>query len=94
MFSVIAYRAVTLSEMGAINDEVLLGRLEGAVVHPGIQSSHSNPLVSIFGHFPTLKELSDYAVETALTDSGYNQSQAAHLLGISRQALHKRVKKH
>lgn len=87
------FDGVVLSEMGTINDEVLLCTLQGAVVHSGIQSSHSNPLVSIFDHFPTLKELIIYAVEIALDDSNYNQSQAAHLLGISRQALHKRLKK-
>lgn len=86
------FDAVALSEMDAINDEVLLSRLENAVVHSCIQSSHVNPLRSIFGHFPTLKELSDFAVETAMVESDNNQSQAAHLLGISRQALHKRVK--
>lgn len=43
---------------------------------------------------PTLKEAGEWAIEEALRRSGGNQSAAACLLGISRQALNKRLLKH
>jgi len=87
------YDAVALSEAAEISDEVIESRLAGAAAPLQRKQPMSNPLVSIFGHFPTLAELSDFAVETALATVDNNQSQAAHLLGISRQALNKRIKK-
>jgi transcriptional regulator with PAS, ATPase and Fis domain len=47
----------------------------------------------LFGHFPTLSELSDYAVQKALEAADYNQSKAAKALGISKQALSQRLKR-
>lgn len=87
------YDAVALSDSDEINDGVIFSRLEGAVKRPVDEAPEVNPLVSIFGYFPTLSELSDYAVELALSSTGNNQSKASRLLGVSRQALHKRVKK-
>lgn len=89
------FDAVTLSEFDVIEDAIILERLHGSASvlndYPSISSA--NPLESIFGHFPTLTELSDYAVNLAMTLSDNNQSQASRLLGISRQAIHKRLKK-
>ncbi len=42
--------------------------------------------------FPTLREMSDNLVDQALEKSDGNQTVAAQLLGISRQALYKRLK--
>lgn len=50
-------------------------------------------LETLFGQFPTLTELTDYAVDKALEVSGNNQSKAAKTLGISKQALSKRLKR-
>ncbi len=50
-------------------------------------------LQCIFGHFPTLKEIEKYLISQALKFSRGNQRIAASLLGISRQALNKRLKK-
>ena len=50
-------------------------------------------LESIFGQFPTLTELTEYAVDKALEAANNNQSAAAKALGISKQALSKRLKK-
>ena len=49
-------------------------------------------LEALFGHFPTLSELSEYAVQKALEAANNNQSKAAMALGISKQALSKRLK--
>ena len=50
-------------------------------------------LEDLFGRFPTLAELTEYAIDKALAASGNNQSEAARALGISKQALNKRLQK-
>jgi transcriptional regulator with PAS, ATPase and Fis domain len=50
-------------------------------------------LETLFGRFPTLSELSEYAVKKALEAANYNQSKAAMALGISKQALSNRLKR-
>ena len=48
----------------------------------------------LFGDtLPTLKEASDYLVREAMHRAQNNQSTAAAMLGISQQALSKRLKK-
>jgi PAS domain S-box-containing protein len=58
---------------------------------PGDDSRVS--IKSIFGHFPTLKEIDDYLVAEAMKNADDNQRSAATLLGITRQALNQRLKK-
>lgn len=48
-------------------------------------------LVSIFGHYPSLKEIEDFTIARALSLSNYNQGMAASMLGITRQALNSRM---
>ena len=43
------------------------------------------------GHFPTLKEMETFLVKEAIGRTNGNQSRAASLLGISRQAMNKRL---
>ncbi|UCH80180.1 MAG: sigma 54-interacting transcriptional regulator [Nitrospiraceae bacterium] len=50
-------------------------------------------LSDFFGHFPTLKEAENYLVSDALRRSKGNQGIAAAMLGISRQALNRRLKR-
>jgi DNA-binding protein Fis len=50
-------------------------------------------LETVFGKIPTLESLVVFAIDQALEYTGNNQSQAAKLLGISKQALNKRLKK-
>ncbi|NVN97816.1 MAG: sigma-54-dependent Fis family transcriptional regulator [Geobacteraceae bacterium] len=58
---------------------------QGVVVDPG------NPFVKIFGKFPTLEQVEGYMIEEAMKVTAGNQGMAAHMLGISRQTLNKRV---
>ena len=51
-----------------------------------------NSKVSFSEELPTLRECEEFLVEEAVKRSAGNQSLAASLLGISRQALHKRLK--
>ncbi len=88
--------AVARCEGGQIQEELIAERLGGAVSVRGNQllaATAANPLEALFGHFPSLEELADYAVDVALGSTQNNQNKAAQLLGVSRQALHKRLKK-
>jgi DNA-binding NtrC family response regulator len=53
-------------------------------------SAH-HPLDQVFGKFPTLKQVEDYIVDEALKRANGNQGIAATFLGITRQALNKRL---
>ena len=49
------------------------------------------PLLLRADHFPTLAEADEYLVATALARCGENRTQAARLLGLTREALSKRL---
>ncbi len=71
-------------------------RLSGAAVQSfGTDAGNIKPptLEGLLGEFPTLAKLTEYAIDQALERMDNNQSQAARLLGISKQALNKRLKK-
>lgn len=84
--------AVARCQHGYIDENLISERLIG-VNSVLTERSGSTPLEGLFGHFPTLEELVEYAVEAALAATDNNQSQASRLLGVSRQALNKRLKK-
>jgi len=52
-----------------------------------------DPLVALFGHFPTIAEVEEYLTEKAMAMAKGNQGIAAGLLGIGRQTLNKRLNK-
>lgn len=85
--------AVARSHHGRIDVNHLSERLIGSVSVQKNKSGAVNPLEDLFGHFPTLEELAEYAIDNALSKTDNNQSKASQLLGISRQALNKRLKK-
>jgi DNA-binding NtrC family response regulator len=76
-----------------ISRQLIAERLGGTVAEPPQDAAAGKRLEKLFGHFPTLEELADYAIDEALQRTAHNQSQAAKLLGLSKQALHKRLKK-
>ncbi|MDO8282924.1 MAG: sigma-54 dependent transcriptional regulator [Thermodesulfovibrionia bacterium] len=51
----------------------------------------SRSAIEISGRFPTLQDVNDFLVSEALKRSSGNQGVAASLLGITRQALNKRI---
>ncbi|WP_020676330.1 sigma-54-dependent transcriptional regulator [Geopsychrobacter electrodiphilus] len=53
-----------------------------------------DPLKTLFGHFPTIGEVEDYMVDEAMKLARGNQGLASKMLGIGRQTLNKRLKKH
>jgi DNA-binding NtrC family response regulator len=58
-----------------------------------IKNSTSGSSIDISGRFPTLKEVESYLISEAMERSNNNQGIAASLLGISRHALNKRLKR-
>ena len=85
--------AVARCDSGRIEEELISDRLVGQVASARETTSGASSLTSLFGFFPSLEELTEYAVNEALASSDNNQSQAARLLGLSRQALNKRLRK-
>jgi DNA-binding NtrC family response regulator len=76
-----------------ITRELIEDRLVGCVAETPRANSGGSRLERLFGQFPTLDQLADYAIDEAMAITSHNQSQAARLLGLSKQALHKRLKK-
>jgi len=85
--------AVARCNQGYIEENLISERLAGTSQVKTQDVVYSNPLEALFGYFPTLEQLADYAVDSALFATENNQSQASRLLGVSRQALNKRLKK-
>ena len=65
--------------------------IPGGEKETAVSSSTAHPLEQIFGKFPTLKQVEDYMVDEALKQANGNQGIASTFLGITRQALNKRL---
>ncbi len=87
------YDAVARTSTDIIADWIIEERLNISATASPLDKIESKPLEHIFGKIPTLDELVEFAIDQALKQTGNNQSQAARLLGLSKQALNKRVKK-
>jgi DNA-binding NtrC family response regulator len=75
---------------GVIQNHITRGRrAEGTLTH---DPSTATAAVTFGDPLPTIKEAARLLIETALKRTGNNQSQAAAMLGISQQALSKRLK--
>jgi DNA-binding NtrC family response regulator len=85
--------AVARCDSGRIEEDLISGRLVAPISSHLETASGASSLTSLLGRFPSLEELMEYAIGEALASSDNNQSQAARLLGISRQALNKRLRK-
>ena len=88
------FDAVARCQDDEISADIIIERLPGniSVIHYE-EPLEITSLEALFGHFPTLEEVAEYSINQALMVSENNQSQAARLLGISKQALNKRLKK-
>ena len=85
--------AVARCDAGEITEQLISSRLIAPVSSAPETASFAASLTALFGRFPSLQELMEFAIDEALACADNNQSQAARLLGISRQALNKRLKK-
>lgn len=66
---------------------------ESSLSEKGISITSESPesAIDISGRFPTLKDASDFLISEAMKRSYGNQGVAASMLGITRQALNKRL---
>ncbi len=60
---------------------------------PASQASDTDPPITFSHKLPTIKHATRILIEEAMRRTGGNQSRAAKILGISQQALSKRLKK-
>ena len=74
-----------------------MGREEGrelaAMVEAGVEAAQGERAVDFPEQLPSLRELSSQLIAEASRRAGGNQSIMAGMLGISRPALNKRLKK-
>lgn len=87
------YDAVARTSTDTIADWIIEERLDSYATVSPRDKTEEKSLERVFGKIPTLEELVEFAIDQALKQTGNNQSQAAALLGISKQALNKRLKK-
>jgi DNA-binding NtrC family response regulator len=68
---------------------------KGEYIQPYISfpDQGADSIIDLAGRFPTIKEVVDHMVSEALKRSNGNQGIAASLLGITRQALNRRLRK-
>nr|WP_319490816.1 sigma-54 dependent transcriptional regulator [uncultured Desulfobacter sp.] len=91
------YDAVAQSTGTSLSVDAILDRLADVSTVSrapmvGAAPNRDTVLEDLMGGFPTLAALTEYAIDQALERTDNNQSQAARLLGISKQALSKRLK--
>ncbi|TFG65379.1 MAG: sigma-54-dependent Fis family transcriptional regulator [Spirochaetales bacterium] len=85
----LVFEAVSRNPEGGISLEIFRNLSGVRMPEEGIGSSHG--LLSFPHELPSLKEAADQLVEEAMLRAGGNQSLAAKLIGISQQALSKRL---
>ncbi|GFO61439.1 sigma-54-dependent Fis family transcriptional regulator [Geomonas silvestris] len=85
------HHAVTCNEGGVLD----IGDFPGLKPAPArsIQiTPGENPLISLFGRFPTVVQVEEYLIAEAMRLTGGNQTAAAEMLGLARPTLNKRLK--
>lgn len=87
----LAFDAVARHQSGELFFEVLDHGQAGQQLGHAATMPAANQLVTVFGKFPTMAQVEDYMIAEALKASAGNQGVAAHMLGISRQTLNKKV---
>lgn len=86
------YDAVARHQRGVLSMESFIEAMGGAPVPPlSIDDASADGLRFPDGRIPTLKEAEEALIAQALTLAGGNQGVAARYLGITRQAINKRL---
>jgi DNA-binding NtrC family response regulator len=95
IFDAVSRHKAGVLSLGAFREHIDKHRRREGFGLPPVESAEAQgPSVIAFGdQLPTIKEATDLLVAEALRRSGGNQSTAAGLLGVSQQALSKRLQK-
>lgn len=95
-FKALVYDAVARHNTGPLilkNFPGLAGQLPmDTPVSLDLDDKGEELLNSLFGRFPTLEEIEEFMISTAMKLADGKMSVAAALLGITRQGLHKRIR--
>lgn len=90
--SALVYNAVTVCRGGKLGLDTFKMHMNGSCMRPADTGSLSPNIESVFGgRFPKMREIEDFIVDKAMESADNNQGVAANLLGITRQALNKRL---
>jgi DNA-binding NtrC family response regulator len=92
VFNAVSLHSAGKLSMDAFKSEIFEGRPDLAGGASPVEAGPAERVV-FPQKLPTLKQIEDALVEEALHRSGGNQSIAASMLGITRQAMNKRVNK-
>jgi transcriptional regulator with PAS, ATPase and Fis domain len=88
--------AVSNHKLGKLSLSVFKKHIRASGSISGLESEsithHHNGLVNFGERLPTLKQAENLLIEEAMRRSGANQAVAAMHLGISRQALNRRIR--
>lgn len=89
------YDAVSRHESGIISLEHFKNAIESGRENLPMaeekKSDEDEPIPNFFSGFPTLKQAEEFLIKKALEKANGNQGIAASLLGLTRQALNKRL---
>lgn len=92
----LVYNAMSRYESGILpmtSFKALIELEKEEISSPEPGRSRDSQLDKFLGGFPTLNQAEDYLIERALQQTEGNQGIAASMLGISRQALNKRLQR-
>jgi DNA-binding NtrC family response regulator len=96
-FKAMVFDAVARHKSGVLSMDCFKEFIKdkGEYIQPYIALSDegADSIIDLSGRFPTIKEIVNHMVSEALKRSNDNQGIAASLLGISRQALNRRLRK-
>ncbi len=92
VFDAVARHKSGILSMDSFKEIIEEERLSYQDISP-LPAQETNLLSGNSGRFPTLKEAENHLISDALKRSNGNQGIAASLLGITRQALNKRLKR-
>lgn len=93
-FKAMVHEAVTHHQGGIMSMDSFKKHIHALGTLPEVSESHesADSGVTFSDSLPNLKEMDDLLIDEALARTEGNQALAAEILGISRQALNKRVK--
>lgn len=85
---------IVRSDGGRISDDLLKSYIRSDMTEicaSGMTSAEGSIQIGIYGRFPTLRDIEDYIISEAMKRANGRQQMAAAMLGISRQALNRRL---
>lgn len=85
------HHAVTCSETGLLSSADFVGVKPVQARTPELPPD-ANPLLALFGKFPTIDQVEEYLIEEAMKLAHGNQTIAAEMLGVARPTLNRKLK--